>query len=155
MTQFIETLVGIFQSSGFAKFGEPGGWLYAVMICVGCFLLYLAIVKEFEPLILLPMAFGMILANLPGSGVIQDLHDFRKIIAAYRIIISAQNRVAFIVGNQIGEALFVCLVFSHHDFPIPDMHCLNDLVVTGHAFFLTHNTPTFPDPWSWAYMGQP
>ena len=70
MTQFINTLVGIFQSSGFARFGEPGGWLYAVMICVGCFLLYLAIVKEFEPLILLPMAFGMILANLPGSGVI-------------------------------------------------------------------------------------
>ena len=70
MTQFIDTLVGIFQSSGFAQFGQPGGWLYAVMICVGCFLLYLAIVKEFEPLILLPMAFGMILANLPGSGVI-------------------------------------------------------------------------------------
>ena len=70
MTQFIDTLVGIFQSSGFARFGEPGGMLYAVMICVGCFLLYLAIVKEFEPLILLPMAFGMILANLPGSGVI-------------------------------------------------------------------------------------
>lgn len=56
MTQFIDTLVGIFQSSGFAQFGQPGGWLYAVMICVGCFLLYLAIVKEFEPLILLPMA---------------------------------------------------------------------------------------------------
>ena len=66
MTQFINTLVGIFQSSGFARFGEPGGWLYAIMICVGCFLLYLAIVKEYEPLILLPMAFGMILANLPG-----------------------------------------------------------------------------------------
>ena len=46
MTQFIDTLVGIFQSSGFARFGEPGGWLYAVMICVGCFLLYLAIVKS-------------------------------------------------------------------------------------------------------------
>ena len=70
MTQFINTLVGIFQSSGFARFGEPGGYLYAIMICVGCFLLYLAIVKEFEPLILLPMAFGMILANLPGSGII-------------------------------------------------------------------------------------
>ena len=47
MTQFIDTLVGIFQSSGFARFGEPGGYLYAIMICVGCFLLYLAIVKEF------------------------------------------------------------------------------------------------------------
>ena len=39
MTQFISTLVGIFQSSGFARFGEPGGYLYAIMICVGCFLL--------------------------------------------------------------------------------------------------------------------
>ena len=45
MTQLINTLVGIFQSSGFARFGEPGGWLYAVMICVGCFLLYLAIMS--------------------------------------------------------------------------------------------------------------
>ena len=44
MTQFIDTLVGIFQSSGFAKFGEPGGYLYAVMICVGCFLLYLSLI---------------------------------------------------------------------------------------------------------------
>mgnify|MGYP000072612748 CR=1 FL=1 len=34
MTQFISTLVGIFQSSGFARFGEPGGYLYAIMICV-------------------------------------------------------------------------------------------------------------------------
>ena len=70
MTQFIDTLVGIFQSSGFARFGEPGGYLYAIMICVGCFLLSLAIVKELEPLNLLPMPFGMILANLPGSGII-------------------------------------------------------------------------------------
>ncbi len=69
MTQFIDTLVGIFQSSGFARFGEPGGYLYAVMIAWAA-LLYLAIVKEFEPLLLLPMAFGMILANLPGSGII-------------------------------------------------------------------------------------
>ena len=37
MTQFIDTLVGIFQSSGFAQFGQPGGWLYAVMICVAAF----------------------------------------------------------------------------------------------------------------------
>ena len=70
MTQNIETMVGIITSSGFARFGEPCSMLSAVIICVGCFLLYLAIVKEFEPLILLPMAFGMILANLPGSGVI-------------------------------------------------------------------------------------
>ncbi len=70
MNQFVDTLLGIFQNSGFAQFGQEGGLLYLVMIVVGCFLLYLAIVKQYEPLILLPMAFGMILANLPGSGII-------------------------------------------------------------------------------------
>ena len=70
MQAFLDTLVSIFQNSGFAQFAEPGGYLYLIMIAVGCVLLYLAIVKEFEPLLLLPIAFGMILANLPGSGII-------------------------------------------------------------------------------------
>ena len=39
------------------------------MIAVACFLLYLAIVKQFEPLLLLPIAFGMLLANLPAAGM--------------------------------------------------------------------------------------
>lgn len=66
---FVETLLGILEASGFAAFFEPGGWKYAVMIAVSCGLLYLAIVKKFEPLLLLPIAFGMLLANLPGAGV--------------------------------------------------------------------------------------
>ena len=70
---FIETLVGIMQASGFAAFFEPGGWKYAVMIAVSCGLLYLAIVKKFEPLLLVPIAFGILLANLPGSGIMDDL----------------------------------------------------------------------------------
>ena len=78
MTQFIDTLVGIFQSSGFARFGEPGGYLYAIMICVGCFLLYLAIVKEFEPLILLPMAFGMILDKDRKSTRLNSSHKVQS-----------------------------------------------------------------------------
>ena len=39
------------------------------MLFIGCFLLYLAIKKEYEPLLLLPIAFGMILTNLPGAGM--------------------------------------------------------------------------------------
>lgn len=39
------------------------------MIVIACFLLYLAIVKQYEPLLLLPIAFGMLLANLPGTGL--------------------------------------------------------------------------------------
>ena len=55
------------QTTGFYKiFSEP---LSLVMILVACFLLYLAIVKKFEPLLLLPIAFGMLLTNLPGAGM--------------------------------------------------------------------------------------
>ncbi len=43
--------------------------LSLIMILVACFLLYLAIVKKFEPLLLLPIAFGMLLTNLPGAGM--------------------------------------------------------------------------------------
>ena len=43
-----------------------------VMVAVACFLLYLAIVKQFEPLLLLPIAFGMLLTNLLGSEVFHE-----------------------------------------------------------------------------------
>ncbi len=54
---------------GFVSFVTDDGWKNLVMIGIGCFLLYLAIKKGFEPLLLLPIAFGMILANLPGGGL--------------------------------------------------------------------------------------
>ena len=44
-------------------------WQQAVMIAISCVLLYLAIVKQYEPLLLLPIAFGMLLTNIPLSGV--------------------------------------------------------------------------------------
>ena len=50
-------------------FIEQEGWKSAVMILIGCYLLYLAIKKGYEPLLLLPIAFGMILSNLPGAGL--------------------------------------------------------------------------------------
>jgi len=53
------------QDTGFFNFTWQGG----VMIGIACLLLYLAIVKKFEPLLLLPIAFGMLLVNLPLSGV--------------------------------------------------------------------------------------
>lgn len=68
MSAFLDTLLSIWQNSGFMGIIEEPGYL--VMLIVGCVLLYLAIVKEYEPLLLLPIAFGMILANLPGSGII-------------------------------------------------------------------------------------
>lgn len=79
MEAFLQTLIGIMEASGFYAFFQGDGWKYAVMIAVACGLLYLAIVKQFEPLLLLPIAFGMLLANLPGAGVYHpELWDVAK-----------------------------------------------------------------------------
>ena len=59
-------LTGDEEHPGFAM---EGGWKYAVMLLVSFVLLYLAIVKKFEPLLLMPIAFGMLLTNLPGAGM--------------------------------------------------------------------------------------
>ncbi len=65
----IDTIVGLMEKSGFAGFFQDGGYLNLIMIGVSCVLMYLAIKKQFEPLLLLPIAFGMLLANLPFAGI--------------------------------------------------------------------------------------
>ena len=55
------------DQAGFKGFAKD--WRFAVMILVAFVLLYLAIVKKFEPLLLMPIAFGMLLTNLPGAGM--------------------------------------------------------------------------------------
>ena len=70
MGEIFKNIAEIFAKSGWAQilFTE-GGWKYAVMIAVACVLLYLAIVKQFEPLLLLPIGFGMLMTNLPLDGI--------------------------------------------------------------------------------------
>ena len=67
-----EVLLSLWNSSGFAAlsagFGD-GGWQNLVMIIIGCALLYLGIVKKFEPLLMCGIAFGCILTNLPMGGL--------------------------------------------------------------------------------------
>ena len=67
-----QILLDLWNGSGFARlfvgFAE-GGWQNLVMIAIGCVLLYLAIAKKFEPLLLCGIAFGCILTNLPGAGL--------------------------------------------------------------------------------------
>ena len=71
MGGFLGNIASIFASSGWAEiFFAEGGWKYAVMIAIACVLLYLAIVHQFEPLLLLPIGFGMLMANLPLDGII-------------------------------------------------------------------------------------
>ncbi len=67
-----EVLLELWNSSGFAAmtagFGD-GGWQNLVMLIIGCVLLYLGIVKQFEPLLMCGIAFGCVLTNLPMGGL--------------------------------------------------------------------------------------
>ena len=75
-----EILLNLWNKSGFAQiitgFVSSNGWQNLVMLVIACVLLYLAIVKKFEPLLLLGIAFGCLLSNLPGAGLYnQQLWD--------------------------------------------------------------------------------
>ena len=70
MGAILTNITEIFANSGWAQiFLVQDGWKYAVMLAVACVLLYLAIVKQFEPLLLLPIGFGMLMTNLPLDGI--------------------------------------------------------------------------------------
>ncbi len=73
LTKLVEGFAAFFAKTGVAEivggFLADGGWKTLVMLAIACVLLYLAIVKQFEPLLLLPIAFGMLIANLPLGEV--------------------------------------------------------------------------------------
>lgn len=68
---FVDTLVKLWNDSGFSVITVQQG----IMIFVACVLIYLAIGKKFEPLLLLPIAFGVLLANLPLAGLMSPEAD--------------------------------------------------------------------------------
>lgn len=65
---FIDSIIKLWNDSGFVALT----WQAIVMLIVSCLLIYLAIGKKFEPLLLLPIAFGMLLANLPLTGLMTE-----------------------------------------------------------------------------------
>jgi len=66
----VETIINFLNQTGFSMIAD--NWKVLVMIAVSCVLMYLAIVKKFEPMLLLPIAFGMLLTNLPGSEMFHE-----------------------------------------------------------------------------------
>lgn len=91
----LETLQGILGESGFAALQ----WQNVVMFIVSFILLYLAIKKEFEPLLLLPIAFGMLLRNLPLTGLMEVADPWQS------------SGVLAIMYNGVKSNLFPCLIF--------------------------------------------
>ena len=69
MGKILDLISSFLQNTGIVAFFQGNGWMNLIMILVGCLFLFLAIKKGFEPYLLIPIAFGIILANIPESGV--------------------------------------------------------------------------------------
>lgn len=96
--QFIEIIRDFCLNTGIAGF-FAGSWKEIIMICVAVFLLYLAIFKEAEPYLLIPIGFGMLLVNLPGSDV------YFKTVAEGRYTVDMFSQYASITKEQ-AQSLF-------------------------------------------------
>ncbi len=114
-----EILLTLWNDSGFAaiisNFGA-GGWQNLAMLAISCVLLYLAIVKQFEPLLLVGIAFGCLLSNLPGGGLYhQELWDAfmdpsNPAYHSYGAIMSHGGLIdIFYIG--VKTSLYPCLIF--------------------------------------------
>lgn len=106
--EIINSIVEIFQTSGFATLG----WQNWVMIAVSFALLYLAIVKKFEPLLLLPIAFGMLLVNVYP----EIMYDPLAIATPGGEVIDANahwydSGVLRLIYCGVKSSIFPCLIF--------------------------------------------
>ena len=68
----LESIQNFLNQTGFTQFMQEGNWKCLIMIGIAFVLAYLAIVKQYEPLLLLPIAFGMLLTNLPGADMFHE-----------------------------------------------------------------------------------
>lgn len=106
-----------YSEMGFTSFFIGTGWKNLVMLAVGCVLLYLAIKKEYEPLLLLPIAFGMILTNQPGAGLFHTemwndefLNPDSPYYHSYRHVM-AEGGLLDVLYIGVKAGIYPCLIF--------------------------------------------
>ena len=110
-----EILLNLWNQSGFAAlfsgFGA-GGWQNLVMLIIACVLLYLAIVKKFEPLLLVGIAFGCLLSNLPNAGLYHP--ELWSKFMAHEIgygTVMLEGGLLDIFYIGVKSSLYPCLIF--------------------------------------------
>ena len=69
----MQAIINFCEQTGFFQFFVGDNWKCAVMILIACVLLFLGIVKKFEPLLLVPIAIGMLVTNLPGANMFHEI----------------------------------------------------------------------------------
>ena len=114
---FEESMQKFVGDMGIVQFFSNDGWKSALMIVISCFLLYLAIVKQYEPLLLLPIAFGMLLTNFPGADMFHSemwneefLNPSSEYYHSYRHILAEGGLLDMLyIGVKAG--IYPCLIF--------------------------------------------
>ncbi|MBO4848727.1 MAG: sodium ion-translocating decarboxylase subunit beta [Clostridia bacterium] len=108
----MESILTFLKQSGFYQLftsGDSQWWTTLIMIALACLLLYLAIVKKFEPMLLLPIAFGMLLSNLPGAGMYHPAL-FEGGHVHWQEFSSAAGLIDYLyLGVKLG--IYPCLIF--------------------------------------------
>lgn len=100
-----QSLLDFINSMGFSIIT----WQQIVMLLVGCLLLYLAIVKKYEPLLLVPIAFGMILANLPAAGLMDHPYEVLNLVPAADTAAQGTNYVVTHADSYVNGGLLYYL----------------------------------------------
>jgi len=107
----LETIQNFLNTTGIAKMfsaeSSTEWWQYLVMYVIIGVLFYLAIVKKFEPLLLMPIAFGMLLANLPGANLIHLEYFFDDYYMAVE-----DGQVVGTLSTQLNEFLSALKYYS-------------------------------------------
>ncbi|WP_028972722.1 sodium ion-translocating decarboxylase subunit beta [Spirochaeta cellobiosiphila] len=113
-----KSLFSLWTSTGLFGFIQPGGWGNFIMIVVGFVLLFLAIKKGFEPLLLVPIGFGAILSNIPYAQIAEHtayfLNDNGAVIfdAAHHTIISEYGGfIGQFYDMGVASGLFPLIIF--------------------------------------------
>ena len=102
-----EVIKSILVNSGYAYFfTADGGYKNFIMLIVAFFFLWLGIKKGFEPLLMIPIAFGMLLANLPGANLAVQYHDLQGFIDL------VAGRMTDTAGNTLTPGLMDFLYFG-------------------------------------------
>ena len=146
MEFIVKSLQGLWESSGIFNFLQDP--MALLMVGIACGLLYLAIVRQFEPLLLLPIAFGMLLTNLLGSEVFHEelfagghvnwglfggavMVDGNNLLNSASYVVNAAGQIINEAGAVIGH--FVNAVTADAAQPIALADALAQLAANGNA----------------------
>ena len=112
-----ETMTKFFNDMGIVQIFAGDGWKSLIMIAISCVLLYLAIKKQYEPLLLLPIAFGMLLTNFPGAGLFHTdlwnnefLNPSSEFYHSYKHIM-AEGGLLDVLYIGVKAGIYPCLIF--------------------------------------------